>query len=64
MVSLALRVPVPRDLVFITYARLLEPDDKLGEPIGVVTHWGFVEADPSNLRLPINSATRYRERLW
>jgi hypothetical protein len=64
MVSLALRVPVPRDLVFITYARLLELDGKADEPVGVVTHWGFVEADPKNLRLPINSSTRYREKLW
>jgi hypothetical protein len=64
MVSLALRVPVPRDLVFITYARLLELSDNADEPVGVVTHWGFVEADPKNLRMPINSSTRYRERLW
>ena len=64
MVSLALRVPVPRDLVFITYARLLELSGKTDEPVGVITHWGFVEADPHNLRLPINSSTRYRERLW
>ena len=48
MVSLALRVPVPRDLVFITYARLLELSGKAGEPVGVITHWGFVEADPRN----------------
>lgn len=64
MVSLALRVPVPRDLVFVTYARLLKLTSEPGEPLGVVTHWGFVEADPKNLRLPINSATRYREQLW
>ena len=65
MVNLALRVPVPRDLVFVTYARLLEQDGEGDEPVGVITHWGFVEADPkTNLRLPINSATRYRERLW
>jgi hypothetical protein len=64
MVSLALRVPVPRDLVFVTYARLFELEGKADELVGVVTHWGFVEADPRNLRLPINSSTRYRERLW
>jgi hypothetical protein len=64
MVSLALRVPVPRDLVFVTYARLLGEGGKTGELVGVVTHWGFVEADPRNLRLPVNSSTRYRERLW
>jgi hypothetical protein len=64
MVSLAQRVPVPRDLVFITYARLLDQTGEPGEPVGVITHWGFVEADPKNLRLPINSTTRYREQLW
>lgn len=64
MVSLAVKMPVPRDLLFVTYVRLSGEGVASDEPLGTITHWGFVEADPSDLRLPIAASTRYRERLW
>ena len=46
MVSVALKVPVPRDLVFAVYARLIDPKNvAASDPLGVITHWGFVETD-------------------
>jgi hypothetical protein len=63
MVSVALKVRVPKDLLFVTYARL----DMAAEGVGLrgtVTHWGFVEADKSNRDLPVDFSTRYRKRLW
>jgi len=65
MVSVALKVPVPRDVVFVVYARLIDEKDVVSSgPVGVITHWGFVEADRSDPRLPVNHSSRYRERLW
>src|ERR1700730_4426746 len=56
MVSVALKVPVPRDVVFVVYARLVKADIvAAGEPTGVITHWGFVEADNANPRLPVKT---------
>jgi hypothetical protein len=65
MVSVALKVPVPRDLVFVVYARLFQSDNIAApEPIGVITHWGFVEVDNADPKLPVKHASRYRTRLW
>ena len=65
MVSVALKVPVPRDVVFIVYVRLADQARvEKSEPIGVITHWGFVEVDSADPRLPVNYASRYRVRLW
>jgi hypothetical protein len=65
MVSVALKSPVPDDLVFVTYARLDEvaPGTETTTK-GTITHWGFVEADRSDPTLPVGYLTRYRERLW
>jgi hypothetical protein len=65
MVSVASKVPVPRDVVFVTYVRLTPGRQRgLIETKGAVTHWGFVEADPSSLRLPVDHASRYHVHLW
>ena len=65
MVSVALKVPVPRDVVFAVYTRLINAGDvAVGDPIGVITHWGFVEADNANSKLPVKYAPGYRTRLW
>ena len=65
MVSVALKVPVPRGIIFATYVRLID-SDKIARtsPAGTITHWGFVESDRADPRLPINYETRYRTRLW
>lgn len=63
---------VPRDLVFVTYAKF---DYPLGRPhgpnahphghvLGVITHWGFVEASAKSPSLPVDFETRYRKRMW
>jgi hypothetical protein len=64
MVSVALKVPVPEDVVFVTYARLERTPGDLDQFRGTVTHWGFVESDPRDTMLPVEHFTRYRERLW
>jgi hypothetical protein len=64
MVSVALKVPVPADLVFVTYARLDNASEGPRMARGTITHWGFVEADSSNPELPVNHSARYRKRLW
>ncbi|HEX4197587.1 MAG TPA: hypothetical protein VHZ26_09095 [Caulobacteraceae bacterium] len=62
-IVLTLKEPVPNDLVFMAYVRLDEPS--LGSGVrGVLTHWQFVEADPADLRLPVNFRNRYTKRLW
>src|SRR5271165_4455653 len=58
MVSVALKSPVPTDLVFVTYARLDPATEEPGAIRGVVTHWGFVEADRSNPDLPVDYSSR------
>ena len=64
MVSVALKVPVPKDLLFVTYARL-EAGNSGSEGVrGTVTHWGFVEADHKVPDLPVNFSARYGSRLW
>ena len=66
MVSVAWKVPVPRGLLFIVYVRLFEAStEPPAGTMGIVTHWGFVEADKADPRLPINyRIARYRTRLW
>ena len=65
MVSVALKVPVPRDVVFATYTRLTDSDSvALLGFVGTITHWGFVESDHADPRLPIDYEARYRTRLW
>lgn len=63
MVSVASKIPVPRDVVFVVYARI-DGESGTGEPRGTLTHWGFVESDRKALFLPISHASRYRTRLW
>jgi hypothetical protein len=64
MVSVALKIPVPQDVVFVVYVRLNNPDDNSRAVIGTITHWGFVEADPNDPTLPVEHSSRYRTRLW
>jgi hypothetical protein len=64
MVSVASKVRVPDDAVFVTYARLECPDDGPAAIRGTITHWGFVEADGADPWLPVNHSSRYRKRLW
>jgi hypothetical protein len=65
MVSVALKVPVPRGVVFVAYARLADPKGVVASgEAGVITHWGFVEADSADPKLPVNHSSRYRDRLW
>lgn len=61
MVSVALKVPVPQDVVFVAYARLAQAETGIR---GTLTHWHFVEADPKDPLLPVDFSTRYRTRLW
>jgi hypothetical protein len=64
MVSVALKVSVPKDLVYVTYARLDGEKDGPGGVRGTVTHWGFVEADSANPDLPVDFSARYGKRVW
>jgi hypothetical protein len=62
--SVALKVAVPQDVVFVVYVRLNNLDDNPKAMVGTVTHWGFVEADKDDPTLPIEHSSRYRTRLW
>jgi hypothetical protein len=65
MVSVAVKRPTPRDVVFVAYARLAQAGvSPIGGTLGTITHWGFVEADRSERSLPIHYSSRYRTRLW
>jgi hypothetical protein len=65
MVSVALKQPVPRDVVFVVYARLRDQMEiEKSDEVGVITHWGFVEVDSAEPKLPVNYASRYGVRLW
>jgi hypothetical protein len=64
MVSVALKVVVPQDVVFVVYARLSNGGDGPNGARGTVTHWHFVEADPVSPMLPVDYSSRYRIRLW
>ena len=65
MVSVALKVPAPRDVVFVVYARLFDANKVVASAqIGVITHWDFVEADRADPKLPVHYSSRYRNRLW
>jgi hypothetical protein len=64
MVSAALKIAVPQDVVFVVYVRLDDACDGPDSDRGTVTHWGFVEADQTSPELPIEFSSRYRTRLW
>lgn len=65
MVCPILKEPVPDGHVFMAYVRLDEPITPAVPNInGVLTHWHFVESDPSDESLPIDHTTRYDQRLW
>jgi hypothetical protein len=64
LVSVALKIVVPQDVVFVVYVRLDNPDAALEDMTGTVTHWGFVEADKNDPTLPVEYDSRYRKRLW
>jgi hypothetical protein len=64
MVSVALKVAVPQDVVFVVYARLNKASDGPSGARGTVTHWHFVETDPAFPTLPVDFSSRYRTRLW
>jgi hypothetical protein len=64
MVSVALKVAVPQDVVFVVYARLNKATDGPNAARGTVTHWHFVEADPASPALPVDFSSRYRAQLW
>ncbi len=62
---------VPDDLLFAVYVRLDYPQGrpnaystKTAQPIGIVTHWEFLERDPDDEKLPIDHKNRYRKRRW
>lgn len=64
MVSVALKVAVPQDVVFVVYVRLNNLGGDPNAMVGTVTHWGFVEADQDDPMLPVDYSSRYRTRLW
>ena len=64
MVSVALKVAVPQDVVFVVYVRTNNLDGNPETVVGTVTHWGFVETDPNDPMLPIDYSSRYYTRLW
>jgi hypothetical protein len=50
MVSVASKILVPDDVVFVTYVCLDSVGDVPGPVRGTITHWGFVDADdPADL---------------
>jgi hypothetical protein len=59
-------------LVFATIVRLDQPlRGRYGTAAaagastkGVITHWQFIESDPSDALLLIGYRERYRKRLW
>jgi len=63
MVSVALKMPVPLGVVFVAYVRLHKETVASGT-LGVLTHWGFVESDSVQPKLPVDHSSRYRTRLW
>lgn len=71
MVCLAHIAEVPPDLVFAIYCRMDYPLGITNQRVhgtrptrGVITHWGFVEADASDPLLPVGYTGRYRLRMW
>jgi hypothetical protein len=65
LVCVANLCEVPSDLVFVAFARLDAPRDLNATGIiGLLTHWGFFDADPQQPHLPIDFAARYTEALW
>jgi hypothetical protein len=51
-------------MVFVVYVRLNSPSGDPKAMIGIITHWGLVEADKDDPTLPTDHASRYRKRLW
>jgi hypothetical protein len=72
LVCIAKPAPVADDLVFATCVRLDNPREERYEqgfreraPVrGVITHWEFLESDPSDNTLPLGHKERFRKRLW
>ena len=64
MVCVAEKRATPDGLSYAVCARLDVPTDPNNSTIGVVTHGGFVEADPANPLLPQDHTSRYTTRLW
>ncbi|MFI4934327.1 MAG: hypothetical protein ACHP7N_06890 [Caulobacterales bacterium] len=60
--GLAVRRPVPHDLLFMAYVRLDEPFG-LKATSGMLTHWQFLEAGAVAM-LPTDFDDRYTRRLW
>tara|TARA_R100000365_G_scaffold2998_2_gene9323 strand:- start:1482 stop:1919 length:438 start_codon:yes stop_codon:yes gene_type:complete len=62
---------VPDDLLFAVYVRMDYPQGRpnafsanLAQPVGIVTHWEFLERDPDDEKLPVDHKNRYRKHLW
>lgn len=62
---------LPQDVLFAIYCRLDFPCSvgnsrklDLRPTSGLITHWQFVEADPTNADLPVAFRDRYRMRMW
>lgn len=72
MVCVVEPLPVPADVVLVTYVRLDFPEGrpsssrrgKAAAVGGVVSHWEFVESAHNDTLLPRNHQERYRSRLW
>lgn len=65
MVTIARRVAVPAELLFLAHVRVDHPVG-VGDPpmIGVVTHWGFAERSRTDPLLPVDFDTRFNGRHW
>lgn len=61
---------IPDELVFASYVRIdvgrrtQTPNGSQSMVTGVVTHWGLIEADPSDPTLPMGFKERYRKQIW
>lgn len=71
MVCLAHLDEVPRDVVFAIYCKMDYPVERGNlwtqgrhPTSGVITHWGFIEADPIDPLMPVGYDARYRKQMW